>query len=486
MQVKRFVAANMRRALELVRSELGEDAMILSTQRTAKGVELVVSVDQQDDTLSEQEVSASAESASYHVQEPLALATKKARVGLASGKTPEQLAEEMEVARQRMLAMKREENLTLGELADQHAAADVEAKKLHTQTKAQRVEHVESIPPSNFSRKENSGESDKLSRQTLAQVQRADEEIRRLQDEIISMREAFTGQLNDMVEQQSEHLKAQQEINEIMPMITEVKQRLRSLGLTQACNDELIRSLKSLDDSSMTQQNLWYEALARLGKKIPANTDDPIAKGGTYALLGPTGVGKTTTIAKLAARFVIANGPKQVALLTTDTYRIAAHDQLQSLGDILNIEVHVVNDLMQLPQHLEKLKSYRLVLVDTPGMRHGDDMFKAHLNVLRRCQNLQSYLVLAANSQYQMLQAILHRYRLAEPKGCILSKLDECVSLGDAISMLATNKLPLSYITHGQAVPDDLSIIKPHQLLAKAVSLNKVSNAEKWSVNERY
>ncbi|MEO0443126.1 MAG: flagellar biosynthesis protein FlhF, partial [Pseudomonadota bacterium] len=232
---------------------------------------------------------------------------------------------------------------------------------------------------------------------------------------------------------------------------------------------------------SLSADHLWKEGLARLTRRIPSIDSDPVGTGGIYAFLGTTGVGKTTTIAKLAARYVMEHGAEQVALLTTDTFRIAAHDQLRSLGRILNVQVQVVNDLKQLPAILKKFSQQALVLIDTPGMSYSDPLLKAHLTALRQCRNVQNALVLSANSQYQLMQASLHSYRIANPRFCVMTKLDECASLGGAISLLTSNDLPIAYVTNGQAVPNDLAVIKPHQLLARAVKLGKLPIVNKAS-----
>jgi len=187
--------------------------------------------------------------------------------------------------------------------------------------------------------------------------------------------------------------------------------------------------------------------------------------------VGPTGAGKTTTIGKLAARYVLKHGADSVALLTTDTYRIGAQDQLRSLGRILNVAVEVVNEYQDLPKVLSNLQHYSLVLIDTAGFRHGDPLFNEQLQALEREAMIDSYLVLPCNSQRQMLSASIDAHQMAGLRGCILSKLDETSSLGDAIAVLAEQSLPLAYTTNGQQIPEDIDVARAHQLVAKAVSL---------------
>jgi flagellar biosynthesis protein FlhF len=220
--------------------------------------------------------------------------------------------------------------------------------------------------------------------------------------------------------------------------------------------------------------------LAGLAKGIPSTHSDPVAQGGVYSFLGMTGVGKTTTIAKLAARYVMEHGAEGVVLLTTDNYRIAAHNQLQSLAKILNVTVKVIDDLTEIPGYLEEYKNSPLVLIDTPGMSYTDPLLKPHLQMFKQCPQINNILVLSANSQYQMIKASLHSYRLAGLSYCILTKLDECAHLGDAIGVLFEQSLPLAYITDGQSVPKDISVLKSSQLVSRAVNMVKLQRKNKW------
>lgn len=509
MQTKRFIAADMSRALDLVRDEFGEDAMILSTQRTAKGVEIVATLEEikmpEPSSLSRNEPTANhsqlqdLQNKSQLADKPIlaneyspSTRSKKPSVGLASGKTQDELAAELENARRRMLAMQEQENLTLTEWADRQPSQNRQTtshRATSRSTAASRNTDTETYSNTNSKvRLDVVGSGTPKTQAPIKQASnhqrpvqaamtsRGDEEISRLHDEITSMRAAFESQLQAMAATQERQYEEQLSTQNIIPITADIKQRLNSLGLNRACNDQVIRSLRMIDDKSLSKESLWGESLARLAHLIPAVTNDPIATGGIYAFLGTTGVGKTTTIAKLAARFVIENGAEDVVLLTTDTYKIASHDQLRTLGKILNVHVEVVDNLQLLPEVLLSYSKKALVLIDTPGMSYNDSLFKQHLQALNRCRHVQTCLTLSANSQFQMMQATVHSYRVAKPRFCVMTKLDECASLGDTISLLSTNDLPLAYITDGQSVPDDLSIMKPHQLITKAVSLMKTNN----------
>ena len=208
-----------------------------------------------------------------------------------------------------------------------------------------------------------------------------------------------------------------------------------------------------------------------LAQRLPIDTRDPIEQGGTFAFVGPTGVGKTTTIAKLAARYVLNHGRGKVAIVTTDTYRVGAHDQLKALGRILQVPVRAIAGEHQLATVLAGLKQYPLVLIDTAGFRQGDSKLAQQEALLDACSNVQRLLVLAANSQQQILKASLHAYSAHPLRGCIFTKLDECASLGEAFGALCASDIPVLYSAAGQEIPDDIQVASSSDLIAQAVKL---------------
>jgi flagellar biosynthesis protein FlhF len=544
MQTKRFVAADMSRALTLVRDEMGEDAMILSTQRTSKGVEIVASVEELSSPIQsgiasnkpafeQAQLTHSSEQAQPQIQvhpqlqpqtpkeDETHFATNRdmqvlnsQERGLASGKTKEELALELEVARRRMLKFQEQDNMTLEQWANQNKSVKKAtntssfSSQRNSTGEPRTSKHGDqaqisqwlnekssdinrSIPssvktnpeanpnhyPENQFKNQTQDNSKEIQSLLEQQLEKDNEEIRRLHDEIASMRNLFESQLSSLAEAQDRQYQNQIDnvkpaIHEVQSAMTDVRKRLSKLGLSRACNDQVVQSLNCFEGTLTSPEIIWAESLSRLSQQIPVITEDPVAKGGTYAFLGTTGVGKTTTIAKLAARYVMEHGAEKVAVLTTDTFRIAAHDQLRSLGRILNVQVKVVDNLKDLPSILREFKQQELVLIDTPGMSYNDPLLKEHLLALRKCKGLENALVLSANSQYQMMQASMHSYRIANPRFCVMTKLDECASLGDAISLLSTNNLPMAYVTNGQAVPDDLLVVEAQQLVTKAVGLS--------------
>jgi flagellar biosynthesis protein FlhF len=195
-----------------------------------------------------------------------------------------------------------------------------------------------------------------------------------------------------------------------------------------------------------------------------------MAQGGVVALVGPTGVGKTTSVAKIAARYAMRHGYDQVALVTTDSYRIAAHEQLRTYARILGVPVRVANDADELRTTLDNLADRSLVLIDTAGMSQRDRRLAEQFHTLvTGAPTVQTYAVLAANTQPGGLDETVHAFRGAELDGCVLTKIDESTSLGPALSTIIEQSLPLAFLSDGQRVPEDLHDVGP-ALLAERLT----------------
>jgi flagellar biosynthesis protein FlhF len=192
-------------------------------------------------------------------------------------------------------------------------------------------------------------------------------------------------------------------------------------------------------------------------------------EGGVYALVGPTGVGKTTTTAKLAARYVMRHGTKNLALITTDAYRIGAHEQLRIYGKILGVMVHSVKDEVDLRIALEELKSKHMVLIDTVGMSQRDQMVTEQISMLNGTKfPVKRLLCLNTTSNIETLNEVVSAYRGSGVEGCILTKLDEAAVLSNTIDVVLRQKLRLFYVGTGQRVPEDLAVANAKLLVESA------------------
>lgn len=195
------------------------------------------------------------------------------------------------------------------------------------------------------------------------------------------------------------------------------------------------------------------------------------------ALIGPTGVGKTTTVAKLAARFALRHGQRQVALITTDSYRIGAHEQLRNYAQIMGIPMQVAGDRDELSSAIKSLYGKRLVLIDTAGMSQRDVRLSERLCTLGGgSPPVKNYLVLSAMAQSAVLNETIRAFQQVKLTGCILTKLDETASLGGALSAIIQHQLPVAYVSDGQRVPEDIHLARAHNLVARAVTFMRQNN----------
>lgn len=237
--------------------------------------------------------------------------------------------------------------------------------------------------------------------------------------------------------------------------------------------DDLLAELCEQLMVQLTPEDLKREHLIeQLGSKLLASrivpfssAKQPTAKQQVVCLIGPTGVGKTTTIAKLAANAVLRR-KQQVALVTFDTYRIAAVDQLRTYGEILGAPVEVVLTPGDMRQTLDKLKDYDVVFVDSVGRSQQNMMqlseLKAFLEAVRADE---VYLTISSTTQYEVMREVVENYQAAKPTALIFTKLDEARRLGPVMNLLLTTGLPVAYLTNGQDVPDDLVQLVPEELI---------------------
>ena len=289
------------------------------------------------------------------------------------------------------------------------------------------------------------------------------------------------GALRRMMEQQIAN-SAWGELKTRHPVRADVVRRLMSLGIELKLAREIASEIADDTDSERAR----YLPMAMLARRLPTFKHEwleaPQAadahaepRHDVIALVGATGVGKTTTIAKLAARYVQHWGLRDVALITTDHFRIGAQEQLFTYGRLLGVPVLTADNQRELCLALEKLKDRRLVLIDTAGMSPRDQNLQKQFAMLSGLPvPNRTALVLSANGQASDLDDQYQRFAPAAPGAVILTKLDEATRVGSAISAVVRHGIPLAYLTDGQRVPEDLSVARADQLVVRAMAASRV------------
>ena len=222
----------------------------------------------------------------------------------------------------------------------------------------------------------------------------------------------------------------------------------------------------------------WTKAVLSRNLAVIGNENEMLEKGGVFALVGPTGVGKTTTTAKLAARCVMRHGPGKLALITTDGYRIGGYEQLRIYGKILGVMVHSVKDEADLRLALEELKGKHTVLIDTVGVSQRDKMVAEQVAMLSGAgTKVKRLLCMSATSNGETLNEVVRAYQGGGLAGCIMTKLDEAATIGSTLDVAIRNKLALYYVANGQRVPEDLHLANPQYLVDRAFKLKRETAA---------
>ncbi len=416
MQVKRFFAADMRQAMKLVRDELGADAAIIGNRRIAGGVELTAALD-------------------YKLS---ALAPRVPNI---------ELEDELRKTQSRIVTAQAELSLR-GEGEGQTGAGTnrqlfaglplTAAEPLIEPTFAERPRPAPAPAPS------------------AGVDPRAFDSMR---FELNGLRELLEVQLGSLAWNQLQGRRPQQ---------ANLWRRLQRIGLSGPLSRDLLELITEIEEP----RQAWRMLLAHLARMIVTPEIEPLEEGGVIAMVGPAGMGKTTTLAKLAARYVLKYGAQNIALVSMDSYRIGAQEQLKTLGRILNVPVTHVDPGQSLAQALDPLLRKRVVLIDTAGLQASDPALRMQLESLAgRGIKSKNYLVLATTSQKQVLTAAYHSYKRCGLAGCILTKLDETASLGEVLSLAISHELPVAYLTDGPRIPDDLHLPRRHQLVSRAVSV---------------
>ena len=474
MKIKRFFAADIRQAMRMVKEELGADAVIMSNRTVDGGIEIVAARDFDEQSIHNklQEQTAEQKEAPADKVKKIVLpnfdAAKK-RLQLlnsqrkqgATAFVPEQSV------RPHRLSTDRDAPAIPGSRrnVDQYVgyAEKIQLRgKPDTTTAKVNVSMVKEEPIKNVKPPEK-------------QTNLSDKLLMEMSKELKYLRTAMDTKLSNVSWAQN---------SQTAPVRTDLLQRLAGMGISKKLSITIANQFTKDTDPEL----IFEKAREMLVKVLPITEDNLLEAGGIVALIGPTGVGKTTTIAKLAAKFVLKHGSNQIALITTDNYRIGAYDQLNTYGRILDVPVRVAANAEELSDFINSFADKRLILIDTAGMNQRDMKLVEQINTLQ--QNglaIKSYLVMSAATEYRAMNAIIKAFALFDPQASILTKLDEAVTIGSAISSIIEHNLPLSFITDGQQVPEDIHSPHARSLIENCVAeLNAETDFSDFNSNVDY
>ncbi|WP_414493526.1 flagellar biosynthesis protein FlhF [Stenotrophomonas maltophilia] len=528
MKIKRFVAADMRSAMNLVRKEHGPDAVILSNRRIEEGIEIVAAANY-DESAVQRALEASRRDvapppapkprtaadaviaavtrrrSNTPAPEPVAATTSavaalaRAAVG-ATGRTldsadeivptrgstgfaatlaraavnepalPEQIfapfAEAIVAPAPAAIAPANRARFQIDPPHDMHHESVAPAVQPPPLPNAAAIDAQPDMAASEPAAPEAVVEASPAPvlapAPTLTVVAQDDAEIRQLRQEVAGMRQVIEREMNRFTD---ERLRG-------CPVRATALDLMDEYGFDAGLARDVAMQIP-LETEAHRGRGLM---LGLISRKLPIAPVDPLEEGGVIALVGPTGAGKTTTIAKLASRFAEKHAPRDVALVTTDTTRIGAREQLYGYGRQLGIAVHEANSGTDLDQLLERLKDYKLVLIDTAGLGPRDRALAAQLQWLRAARQVRTLLVLPANTSFGDMDEVVRRFGAANLQGLVLSKLDETGRFGNALSVAVDHALPITWVTDGQDVPDDLHRASAANLVLRLEDLRRAAD----------
>lgn len=476
MKIRRFFGKDMREALSQVKAELGSDAVIMSNRKVADGIELVAAYDKEPEAklnITKPSVTSNTRASSTPSlseiigddgPDSLKALLEKQHGDFSSGSASSNPSSHNESA----------ESMQPTSANAQHAN-DIASHLNFSEAFIDEVEAQQPIDrhagPSEYQKRGETFPSHQASSIEEAPAPQSGE-LAQIKEELASLRDVLQHQVADLMEAKQTRQK---------PVHQYLITRLTDMGLSKSLSKQLI----SYTPSHYNERDAWVYLLNLLANRLNVTGNDILTAQGAVALVGPTGTGKTTTVAKLAARYAQKYGADSVAMITIDTYRIAAYEQLATYGKIIGCTVRKAQSSEELSDLLFQLRHKRLVLIDTAGFSQRDSRLIKQIKHFDNGQMpaVKKYLVAQANTQYPALQRIIKAYDDIELSGCIFTKLDECYSLGEVLSAAVEYQLPVSYVTDGQKVPEDIKIAEAKSLVSAAAKLYKKYGLDHTSNN---
>jgi flagellar biosynthesis protein FlhF len=511
LKIKRFVAKDMRSALTQIKDELGADAVIMSNKRVPEGVELMAAVDNNVEIKAAQPVmqnspennSTAQATNSFDRSIDNDVVNIRQNNPLTSPNVSQNsTAEDTRLPSDSLAALLSRQvqqapaNIGQGINQAQHDKIVQAAAKLNNPSNSAPVStptassNIEQQFKSFTDRLEQNSQdqgdeqsSDSYQQPVMNQAQSLvtdglppqnvnNADLEKMKHEMSSIRELLEHQISGLMWQDM----AQKD-----PARAMLVNRLMSLGMSEQVSDQIAGYIPA----QKNDQDTWLLAKKFISQQINTTNNDIIHRGGVVSLVGPTGVGKTTTVAKLAARFAQIHGADQVVMISTDNYRIAGFEQLATYGRIIGCDVKLASDAKTLDTLLQQFSKKKLILIDTAGMGQRDMRLAKHLTTLvsNARVRIRNYLVLAANTQQRVMQENVDRFKKVPLAGCIYTKLDESLSIGEIISTSIQNGLAIGYLTDGQRVPEDIKVANAEKLVTLADKMsakNQINNPINW------
>jgi len=471
MKIKRFFAADIRQVMRMVKEELGADAVIMSNRSVDGGVEIVAAQDF-DEQVVHDNLKKQQQEKKTTVRQKIAeipdFATERSKLHIISSERKEK-SEPRSIVRP---AVRRK----LDEYVGYAEKTDFNKKKQTGTLRTKAGGASKRTAKKTEFRNQVSGLQESL-KQTKEQVSNTtDDVLQEMRKELRYLRSAMDNKL-------SESAWGSQTDNN--PIRLDLLRRLSGIGLSKKLSIKIANRLENHMDADI----VWSKALEMMQKVLPISKDNIINDGGVVALVGPTGVGKTTTIAKLAAQYILKHGSsRQVALITMDNYRIGAHEQLNTYGRILDVPVRVAADGEELRCIINSFSDKRLILIDTAGVSQKDTRMLEQIGSLQESDiRVKPYLVISATTQLKAMNDIIQGFSEFELAACIMTKMDEAAETGNAVSALIEHQLPLAFLTDGQQVPEDIhqadALTMINQCIAESESeddYNTQPDYEEW------
>ncbi len=396
MKIKRYVDSDMRHVLRRVRQDQGPDAVILSNRRVDDGIEVVAAIDYDE-----------------------------ALMQSALGQTPASadFVEESEVVEHEGVDASEERQTSDESRIVRRDQRDIIATPVRPALVDDRTDQPveELVAPSP-----------------------AEQTLEGMREELSTLRAVVEAQLSGLLWNDSARRS---------PVRAQMLRNLAQIGIAPDVAQIIINRLEPTE----SVDQVWRSPLTELAELLPVATDQLLQEGGTAALIGPTGVGKTTTIAKIAAQFSMQHGSDEIALICADAYRIGAKEHLTAFGNIIGVKVHAASTPAELNELLTRLRSRKLILIDTEGLSQRDIDLANRLAAFGTSEDhVKFYLTLSAACQEAAIDETIRGFNRVPLAGAIITKIDEAAQLGCVLSATIRHDLPSAWFSNGQRIPDDL------------------------------